>query len=183
MIKAIWKDPVWSKIIAAGMLGLITIIGTYLTGVWPVIVKWIIHAWNFITSNTSTPNWLLGLMTILCVLFIFLVLVNIKDRFSQSKPVITYRSYTKDNFEGLLWSWDYFGNRIDQLQSLCPECHYEILPQVASSYYPGPLYDYSCEECGYTAGTKEGYPDDLNQKIELKIQKNVRTGQWKEQKY
>lgn len=37
MIKEIWKDPVWSKVITTGILAIIASIGTYLFGVWPTV--------------------------------------------------------------------------------------------------------------------------------------------------
>ena len=178
MIKETWKDPVWSKVIATGILAAIASIGTYLFGVWPIICSAISRGWSFIAGSTPTPNWLLGLMSIPCILFIFALLANIRGRFSEIEPTKTWKSYTRDNFFGLLWSWRYVGNQIDNLHSLCPQCEYQILPRNASSYSAVPRYEYSCHDCCYSAGSFEGYPDELNQKVQLKIQKAVRTGQW-----
>jgi DNA-directed RNA polymerase subunit RPC12/RpoP len=76
--------------------------------------------------------------------------------------------------------WRYSGNRIDNLHSLCPRCQYQILPKDSSSYAAAPRYEYKCDDCGYSAGTIKGYPEELHQKVELKIQKAVRTGEWRE---
>lgn len=178
MIKGIWKDPVWSKVIATGILAAIASIGTYIFGVWPAIGSVISQGWSFIVARTPTPNWLLGLMAIPCLLVIFVLLLGIRERLSESEPAKTWKSYTRDNFFGLLWSWSYTGNQIDNLHALCPQCEYQILPKDVSSYTVVPRFDCSCDDCGYSAGSFEGYPDELHQKVKLKIQKALRTGQW-----
>ncbi|WP_413664871.1 hypothetical protein ACG1BZ_06285 [Microbulbifer sp. CNSA002] len=178
MLKGIWKDPVWSKVIATGILAVIASFGTYIFGVWPEIGSAFSQAWSFTIASTSTPNWLLALMAIPCILLIFSVLVEIKGKISASEPTKTWKSYTRDNFLGLLWSWRYTGNKIYNLHSLCPQCEYQILPKDVSAFSAVPRYDYSCEDCGYSAGSFEGYPEDLLQKVQLKIQKGLRTGQW-----
>jgi hypothetical protein len=178
MIKGIWKDPVWSTVIATGILTAVASIGTYLFGVWPAIGSAIRKGWDFTVASTPTPNWLLGLMAIPCIIFILALIADIRGRFSENKTTKTWKSYTRDNFFGLLWSWRYSGNQIENLHSLCPRCEYQILPKAASSYVSVPIYDYSCDDCGYSAGSFESYPDELHQKVQLKIQKALRTGQW-----
>ncbi|MDX1505144.1 MAG: hypothetical protein R3221_05475, partial [Spongiibacter sp.] len=164
--------------IATGILAVIASIGTYIFGVWPAIGSRLSQALSFTIASTPTPNWLLGLMIIPCILLIFSMLVAIKDKLSESESTKTWKSYNKDNFFGLLWSWRYTGNQIDNLHSLCPRCEYQILPSDASSFSAVPRYDYSCEDCGYSAGSFVGYPEELYQKVQLKIQKALRTGQW-----
>jgi hypothetical protein len=46
----LWNDPVWSKVIAAGVLALIAALGSYVAGLWPMIGTWLV-------SETSGPNW------------------------------------------------------------------------------------------------------------------------------
>ena len=178
MIKGAWKDPVWSKVIATAIISAIASVATYIFGVWPAFGSALSQALSFMIASTPTPNWLLGLMAIPCILLIFAVLVELKGKLLATEPNKTWESYTKDNFWGLLWSWHYTGNQIDNLHSLCPRCEYQILPRDESSYSAVPRYDYSCEDCGYSAGSFEGYPEDLHQKVQLKIQKAVRKGQW-----
>lgn len=37
MLKKLWNDPVWSKVIATAIVGFVVLIGTYLLNLWPTI--------------------------------------------------------------------------------------------------------------------------------------------------
>ena len=186
MIIKIWKDPVWSKVIATCIatfiLFLIATIASYLVGLWPAIGSVIKYGWNFVNSSTTTPNWLLGSMAILCVLFIYALLGRLKDRFVEEEDqTIDFKSYTKDYFEGILWSWRYSGELIMDLQSLCPNCQYQIIPKRIQDMIGTVLgYDYLCDDCGHSAGQFLKSPAELNQIIKHKIQRRLRTGEWTE---
>jgi len=180
MINKVWKDPVWSKVIATGILAILVSVGTYFLDFWPSIKVALNNSWSFIFSSTYVPNWLVGIMTLLCVLFIYAILIELKGNPPKEELEKTFKYYTKDSFLGLLWCWRYAGNQIDNLHSLCPHCEYQILPKNSSSYSAAPGYEYSCDDCGYSAGLIEGYPENLNQKVKLKIQKTIRTEQWRE---
>jgi hypothetical protein len=182
MINKIWKDPVWSKVIAAGILALIASVSAYFLGAWPSIKAILSQAWSFVLSSTSVPNWLLGIMMVPCLLLGYVLLIGLKEWLAGGESGVSFKNYTKDNFFGLLWMWRYSGNGIDNLHSLCPRCQYQILPKDASFYAAVPRYDYICDDCGYSAGSIEGDPEELHQKVELKIQKALRTGEWAEKK-
>jgi|GEM_PF-1948370 len=178
MIKRAWKDPVWSKVIAAGILTVFASAATYFLGAWPVISSALIQAWEFILGSTLMPRWLLGLMSIPCILLIVAIFTEIKEKLSKKETAKSWKSYKRDNFFELLWSWRYVGNRIDNLHSLCPRCEYQILPKDVAAYAVVPRFEWSCDDCGYSAGSFEGHPQELLQKVELKIQKATRTGEW-----
>src|SRR6266446_2741647 len=56
MLKKIWRDPVWSKVIATGILGgILALVGAIYSesqGWFPTIGQWI-------ASESKIPNWLL----------------------------------------------------------------------------------------------------------------------------
>ena len=179
MIKKIWKDPVWSKVIAVGILGILASIVTYFFGVWPAIISTLIQVWEYVLETTLIPRWLLGLMWIPCLLLVIVIFSEIKEKLSKKETVTNWKSYTRDNFFGLQWSWRYIDNKINNLHSFCPECEYQIFPkEVNGGYSAVPIFEGSCDDCGYSIGAFEGYPDDLSEKVQLKIQKAVRTGKW-----
>lgn len=178
MIKEIWKDPVWSKVIATGILAIIASVGAYLLGIWGDIGLIISQSWAFICESTFTPNWLLGLMSIPCILIIVALIEEARDKFIEKEPVLSYKNYNKDEFFGLTWAWRYLNGGVDNLHSLCPHCEYQILPKNSSIYIAAPSYEYSCDDCNYSAGSFEGHPENINQRVKLKIQQNLRTGQW-----
>ncbi|NEV65288.1 hypothetical protein [Thiorhodococcus minor] len=180
MFRKIWKDPVWSKVIAVGVLALISLIASYFSGVWPFIYSTLSQAWYFLLASTSVSNWLLGIMIVPFFLLGYALLIAFKEWLFGIESELNFKDYTKDNFFGLLWVWRYSGNRIDNLHSLCPRCQYQILPKDSSSYAAVSRYEFICEDCGYSGGYFEGYPEELHQKVELKIQKALRTGEWVE---
>ncbi len=178
MIKELWKDPVWSKVIATGVIALLASAGAYLLGLLPVIINFFVHLWSFVTASSSVPNWLIGIMVIPCLMLCWALVVELKDRLTpETSEPANWKSYQRDNFFGLLWVWRYSGNRIENLHSLCPNCEYQVLPREASAFGID-RFECKCDDCGYSAGSFEGEPRELLQKVELKIQKEVRTGNW-----
>ena len=136
------------------------------------------QAWAYVLGSTLIPRWLLGVIIIPCILLVIAILSGLKDKFSDKNTAVSWRNYTSDNFFGLLWSWRYIGNQIDNLHSLCPHCKYQILPRDVAAYAVVPRFECTCDDCGYSAGSFEGYPEELRQKVQLKIQKATRTGDW-----
>jgi predicted RNA-binding Zn-ribbon protein involved in translation (DUF1610 family) len=176
LLKKLWKDPVWSKVIATGIIALIVAVATYILNLWPDILSLIKLTWGFITSSTSTPNWLLTIMAIPCFLFVMAILPSLKGKKNQTS---SFTDYVKDNFEGLSWGWRYHGQQITNLHCLCPKCQYQIIPRAEHDYQKGGfVYIYACEECGYKVSPVAIENHEFEQKIELKIQKKLRTGEW-----
>lgn len=178
MLLKIWKDPVWGNVIATGIVGIIAIYWYY---GWLIIKNATLISYHFILSSTATPNWLLVIMAIPTLFFLFVILILLKDMITSSKSLqSSYKNYVSDEFSGLKWVWSYYGNGgISSLHSLCPQCDYQILARNSSTYYSVPRFVFKCDECGYEAGLFEGDYAELEQKIKLKIQKNLRTNKWK----
>jgi hypothetical protein len=181
MILKIWKDPVWSKVIATGIITVIASLYLYWQYGWLIIKNEAQNAYNFILSSTATPNWLLAIMAIPALLFIFAFAILLKNILTNSKPLKnSYKNYVSDDFFGLKWIWSYYGDgSISNLHSLCPHCDYQVLAKNISSYYAVPKLAFECDECNYSAGVFKGDYSELEQKVKLKIQKNLRTNEWK----
>jgi hypothetical protein len=58
--KFIWKDPVWSKVIATGIISLLAFLAAKYTKVWPLII-----------SKTAIPNWLFFILIIIFLFFTY----------------------------------------------------------------------------------------------------------------
>jgi|SRR5690554_576713 len=178
-MKNLWKDPVWSKVIATGILAFLAYAGAYLLGLLPAIFALLPQAWIFLKASSSVPNWLILIITIPCILFGCALAIELKNRVTiEGTEPVNWNAYQRDNFFGLLWSWKYSGNCIEGLHSLCPNCEYQVLPRDVRSYAIVPHFECKCDDCGYSAGEFEGQPRELLQKVELKIQKELRTGNW-----
>jgi hypothetical protein len=48
MLKKIWHDPVWSKVIAVGIIAIFTAVGSYLLGWFPIIGQWLVSDYGLI---------------------------------------------------------------------------------------------------------------------------------------
>lgn len=174
MIFKIWKDPVWSKVIATAILA---IIASFYAG-WLRIKNALLFIYNFFIATTPVPNWLIAVLIIPTLIFLLLILLAIKERFFGSK-LHTYKDYISDNFLGLIWGWSYYEDGgICDVHSICPHCNYQILAKYESGYHVAPRYLFECDECGYNAGTIDSDYSEIEQKIKFKIQKNIRNGEW-----
>ncbi len=154
MIKDIWKDPVWSKVIAAVIIALLGSLAAYFG-----LLSWI-------TSSTLVPNWLIGLMIISCTFFAY-------KMFEKSDTSTDWeKSYQNDNFFGLRWTWKYSKKKIVNLSSHCSECNYRII------HRDDPIINCVCEECGHEVKNLEISCDELSRRVKFKIEKEIRNGTW-----
>jgi hypothetical protein len=56
MLKKLWNDPVWSKVIAGVILSVIMAGLASFLNWWPTIGRFIKKVWEYIFSNTTIPN-------------------------------------------------------------------------------------------------------------------------------
>jgi DNA-directed RNA polymerase subunit RPC12/RpoP len=112
----------------------------------------------------------------------FLLLLEVISSFRGEKNRTTsFTDYVEDYFEGLSWGWSYRGKEIINLHCLCPKCQYQIIPKIEHNFPKGGFcYNYFCEECGYKIPRITIERHEFEQKIQLKIQKKLRTGEWTE---
>lgn len=174
----IWADPVWSKVIAAIILLLLSSVGTYLLGIWPSIIQYSKNGYEFLNSSNAVKNWLIGIALIPWLLIAFFICAVIAEKFRKKEPKLNWHSYMADNFFGLNWKWSYSNNNIANLNAFCPQCHYQIFPRGVVSFIEITYYKYDCEDCGYCSNSTASSPQELEQKVKLKIQKNIRTEEW-----
>jgi hypothetical protein len=187
MIKAILKDSVVGIIVVVAS-PVVVVVATYLLGYWPSILETLKQIWLLVISSTSTPNWLLGLMSIPCMYLVLAIGVECKEKLLKSESITTCEKYIEDNFIGLRWRWDILDGEIQNLNSFCPNCDYQILPKshsinVQFSSFGGGYrefrYEYSCDECGYSAPSNVDNKEEFEQKVILKIHKKIRTDEWR----
>lgn len=179
-MKDIWKDPVWSKVIAAAILAIGAGILATLRGWWPVIGEAIVQAWHWLGESSSYPNWLLILLWLAlgAVLFLagIIVVANLKSD-SGAQPQ-HWKSYTTDEFFGLQWVWrldssgDIFG-----IFALCLDCKCQVYERDIGDYGQT-KYGYYCDVCGRDKATFDEVPRAVENKVKLRIGKNLRTGDW-----
>jgi hypothetical protein len=113
MLKNVWKDPVWSKVIATAILAAIGIAAAYTNDTWlnfsmrhALTCAWTISC-SWITSTSLIPNWvslLTGLLAVPTVIVFAAVLWNLAR---AEKTSSYWKNYTEDNFFWIRWRWRY----------------------------------------------------------------------------
>jgi len=95
MLKKIWSDPVWSKVISSVLAALLLAIGGYLAGLGPSFVSLVVTVWGLLLAPVSIPAWLLLIVGAATILVIGLVCYGLWGAFRASAPA--WRSYVEDH--------------------------------------------------------------------------------------
>jgi len=80
MLKRVWHDPVWSKVIASLIPIFAVSIGTYLLNLWPLIVKLFYSVIDISITKVSISSWIFALLPLLSVSFIVWLTVTLWKR-------------------------------------------------------------------------------------------------------
>lgn len=179
----VWKDPVWSKVIAVTIVAIAASVGSYFLNWWPFFATSLKRAVTFLVARTSAPNWLLlsgGTLIALTALSRGISVFNAEKKGAEP----TWEDFTQGRFEGLLWYWEYLDSTIISLTACCPKCkcqlreHYGVTTKKGQ--YGGKLeWNYMCEACKKTVLVLDGDPDNLKQTVRRLIGQKLRSGDWK----
>ncbi|MBF9173185.1 hypothetical protein ABFU49_05430 [Xanthomonas campestris pv. campestris] len=183
IIKAIWKDPVGSKLIVAGISTICAAAWATFKGWWPSIFGGIGVLWNWFGSSSKHPNWLLLLLWGVALLALLRVAVRVVFHLRGSvEPEVTWRSYRRDHFHGVDWQWDYTsgaGAKIISLTPLCPSCECVLVHKVHDYFSSNFAYGLYCTHCGRNAADFRDDYHQLCQSTEILIDRKVRSGDWR----
>ena len=178
-MKSLWKDPVWSTVIAAGVIAAAGALGTYLLGFWPTIASFGRHIWHLVTASTEVPNWLLVLLGLAIIPTLLLLAVAVWTSFAKSDSgQATWGRYTSDTFFNLRWRWRYTAGRIDALNTFCPHCDYQVFPYDASGFTGIDRIGFKCDSCSRSLGEFDESIRSLTSKVERFVQQKIRSGSW-----
>jgi hypothetical protein len=183
LLKKIWNDPVWSKVIAAAVLA---VAGWSAHHRWPALRLILSKAWSFLLATSPVQHWVLGLLIIAAVIII-VVFVGLllcialpqSDHCGNLIPISTrpeWLSYTNDSFFGLKWRWHYGDGEIQRLLPFSPHCDYQIFPDNASPFTS--RVDFYCDSCRRDLGTLPESWGSLESKVTRFIQQKLRSGKW-----
>ena len=179
MFKKIWADPVWSKVISAGIIAIVIGVWAYLSGYTLTVVDWCRDAWIFITAYSLVPNWALAIGALLAFAAVVRIIVFAWPSQSEIPTVPKWKRYKKDSFFGVMWVWDYGTNdQPSNIHSLCPECQCQIAPQYEDRWPNGTYFHFDCDACSYKVEPVEGVYSEIENKVVRFIQKKLRTGEW-----
>lgn len=180
MIKKLWNDPVWSKVIAGVILTVCATIGAYFLNWLPIIWRCVENIWAFCLSRSVVPNWLFGLLTILALPAIIAAGAFVWAKIFPSQDTKPdWRVYTNDTFFGLRWRWSYFSDgAISNICSFCPHCDFQVFPYHAGVYRVIERIGFRCDSCGRDLGEFDISYNTLESKVERSIQQKLRNGTW-----
>ena len=175
MLTRIWKDPVWSKVIAAAIIGVSGAVLSYRLDWWPPITRGFRWFVTFVCSATSVPNWLLAILLVcavpsLVVAALIIWGVTVSPRSSASG----WQNYKHDEFFKLRWRWSYstIDGAITQLHSFCPNCDYQVFPQ--NNWSGRTRIFFKCDSCGQQLGEFAETAEVLESKVTRLVQQKIR---------
>jgi hypothetical protein len=183
MIKKLWSDPVWSKVIAGVILAIGATVVSYFLNWWPTIGRFVSEVYAFAFSTTSVPNWFIALMVILSIPTFIIAIVLAKEKIwlETKNSESGWRSYKSDIYIKLRWRWKYFDDGgIYDLVSFCSHCDFQVFAQNASAYRVVDRIGFHCDSCDRTLNEIDESIDSLENKIKRFIQQKLRTGAWAE---
>lgn len=173
MLKKYWHDPVWSKVIASAILSIAGVVAYY----WQEnILKALRFLYNWCVSTTLISNWILFILCASFLIVIFIIIIAIWGLLSQKKDTSNFSNYTEDTFFNLKWRWSYYGGKITNLNTFCPNCDYQIYARDEGlMYYPySDRIAFQCEECHFRSEIFNESRTSLDNRVIRKIQVNIR---------
>lgn len=180
MWKKAWSDPVWSKVIAAAIIGAVGTAATFFLGWWPAISGGLISMWRFLLGSAELSRWVVLLMAMLSlptlVLLVGLLWAAIRPNAPLPSP--NWTSYRSDVFLGLRWRWSYNGNEMSEPMAFCPTCDYQIHPNHGFDYGSYSLTEFRCDSCSKAIASFKVSYSELTSKVTRLAQMKIRNGSW-----
>lgn len=176
----LWKDPVWSTVIATGIIAAVGGLGAYLLGYWPTISHGAYATWGFFFSFSNIPNWVIALLCLAALPSALLLAAFARHMVRGEREItIDWTSYKADDFFHLRWRWHYANGRIVKLNTFCPNCDYQVFARNSSSYDFIDIIEFSCDSCHRDLAEFTESEAQLHSKVERFIQQKIRNDTWR----
>jgi len=182
LVLKLWKDPVWSKVIASGLLLFFSLLGTWIFDLWPSIYTVLIQIFSLITYKVLVPTWLIAFSIPFLIFLIPLAQIIIPDKEPR------FLKYTNDQILGINWSWEwsapnFYSDKysIKNLHPRCPKCR----SSLEINDYSGKLVNCINDECNWTWNQQGIFQNrithsrQLDQKIHNVIDRKLHNGEYK----
>lgn len=177
-----WKDPVWSKVISVGLIGILGSLGSWLFGFWSQIKSLLMFILSCLTYEVDIPVWLL-LVSIPLLLGLIPTLKSFKVDHEPG-----FLKYKKDIILGIDWNWGWsspnFHNDKYSIRDLHPRC-----PNCKSSLelndYSGQLVHCINDSCNWqwrpqgSFHNRISHSSELKQKVWNVIDRKIHNGEFK----
>jgi hypothetical protein len=176
MVKKLWKDPVWSAVIAAGIVAA----ATYLLGYWPHIWRALTQIPSWLSVGVTLPLW----AVILLVPALLLAIPLVSSLHSSKKP--GFLSYTRDTIFEINWSWRWLPPgfytsqyTMHDLVARCPSC----TAVLEFNDYSRPLVRCVNESCSWQwerqrrSGSRIGSSSELESRVRNEVDRRIHAGE------
>src|SRR4051812_33847885 len=126
LVKRIWNDAVWSKVIAAAIVATVITYATYLLNWWDNIWTATKAGFSFLVATSPIWNGAIALVITLFLLQTAVLIRIFQVLRAEEKP--DWRDYARDTFYGGDFRWRFTGSGGDltELHCCCPECQYQV---------------------------------------------------------
>ena len=147
------------------------------TEVLKATLKGLTAMWGFFAKPVALPLGAVLLLPIVAVAATVALIVFLQHR--SSAP---YTSYTSDLVFGLVWHWDWSGDKMTNMRIFCPSCSYRLIFEEKDPLpYPyTPDTKVECHHCGYEQHWNEPRAKLLDKAVR-EIERRIRTGEYKKQ--
>ena len=181
MLKKVWADPVWSKVIATAICG----IAITAFGWWDSIWNGLSIAWAYLMASALVPRWLFVLLVIFALLGLFSAYIFMalrRDAVAAAKEGdVDWSAYRTDEFLGLRWRWKLNGGALYDVTVFCPSCDFQLDPLSDTLYQTLEGTKFRCD-CGCGPWSFKGSWPALEHQIKKMVQQKLRNGTWKKNK-
>lgn len=176
ILRRLWNDPVWSKVIATAIVAVLAMVATYFLNWWPVLGRMFSEGWSRVVQKTPTPNWLLAILVLLAVPALLVIgAISWRWAFPPRPPPASWADYTTDSFLGLRWRWRYLdGGLPHEFHTFCPICDYQVVAERAGAYQAVPRIAFHCDVCGRDVAVFGEPLEVLESKVGRLIQQKIR---------
>lgn len=196
MLRRIWHDPVWSKVIATGLCVAIPWVVNRLFHWWSwsaLFIKFenaLRKGWAFALSTSPTPHWLIGLAGLVIILFIAVLVSALMPTARSEEQILpigrsagldqpAWHAYTTDTFYKVRWRWTYENSGQATIPvCFCPRCNCQLVVHNLGQMTGMDTSGFYCVSCDKYVEKIDKSLDEVEQGVTLLIQKNPRNGTW-----
>jgi hypothetical protein len=136
VFRRIWADPVWSKMIAPGLVAAIAAGSAY--SWWAGVTAAFASAAKFFEASTPVWNWLLAILGVCFGIFAgvgaLIGHVLLRGATDAAPAWLTYR---EGECIGMKWRWKYHDNALRDLTPFCLHCAFQA-PAAQAPVHPLP---------------------------------------------
>lgn len=189
-MKKVWKDPVWSSVIAGIILAVILGIGQLFFGLWVYVAIGARWFWSTITVDVPIPLWLL-----ITGIPILILLIPAITRLSPVKTP-NFTKYTRDHILGIDWSWKWIppnkfraDYKFVELTPRCPSCKSALniddydgrlvycINDSCKWQWPLASQRYACHHVGHRSDAID-HSSKIDERVRKEIDRKLHTGEW-----